>query len=130
MSIESGLYAHLTSDPDVSALVGDRIYPLLVPQDATLPAIAYQRISTGRDETHTGPSGLSQARIQLTCIADSYDAAKAVADAVRSSLDGFSGTMGGINVGACFVTNDRDDWAASLDMPVVRLDVIIWHHEV
>lgn len=130
MSIESGLYTHLTNDPDVSALVGDRIYPLLVPQDASLPAIAYQRISTGREEAHTGPSGLCSARIQLTCIADSYESAKSVADAVRKSLDGFSGTMGTFEVGACFVVNDRDDWASSFDVPVVRLDVIIWHKEV
>ena len=61
MAIEAGLYAHLVGSAGVTALVATRVYPLLVPQDATLPAIAYQRISGPRDHTHDGPSGVTPA---------------------------------------------------------------------
>jgi hypothetical protein len=52
--IEAALRAVLIAHPDVAALAGGRIYPLILPQNPTLPAIAYQRISNLADSTH-GP---------------------------------------------------------------------------
>ena len=89
MTIEAGIYAHLIADSGVADLVATRIYPLLVPQDATLPAMAYQRISGPRDHSHSGPSGLVTARMQLTYVALSYDGAKSLGEVVRAAMDGF-----------------------------------------
>lgn len=129
MTIEAGIYAHLITNSGVAALVATRIYPLLVPQDATLPALAYQRISGPRDHSHSGPSGLVFARMQLTYVAASYDGAKSLGEAVRAALDGFSGTMGQVTVDACLMDNERDDWAVAFEKPVVRHDYLIWYQE-
>jgi len=129
MTLEEGLYDHLTNDAGVSALVGTRIYPLVVPQDVALPAIAYQRISGPRDHAHDGPSGLGRARMQFTFVGTSYSQAKSVAEAVRASLDGFKGTMGTVTVGAVLLDNEHDSWATAFDKPVVRHDYMIWYQE-
>lgn len=129
MTIEAGIYAHLIADSGVFGLVGTRIYPQVIPQDAEMPAMAYQRISGPRDHAHTGPTGLVSARVQLTCMAASYDGAKALGEAVRAAMDGYSGTMGTVTVDACLLDNEIDSFAAVFEKPVVRYDYSIWYQE-
>lgn len=131
MVIEEALQAHLTDDADVAALVGTRVYPLRAEQGAARPYLVYQRISTPRVRSHSGPSGLAYPRFQITAVADSYSAARSLANAVREALDGYSGDMGdapGIRANA-FVDNDADGWEEASEAYTVRVDVIIWHAE-
>jgi hypothetical protein len=129
VTIEAGLNTHLLADSNVTDLVGARIYPLKVPQDADLPAIAYQKISGPRDETQSGPSGLVESRMQLTYQGTTYSEAKLVAEAVRGSIDGFSGTMGSVAVNACHLANEIDGWSVMFEKPTVRHDYLIWYQE-
>jgi hypothetical protein len=91
MAIEQVLYKLLTDDSTVSGLVGTRIYPQFVPQGASMPAITYQQISGIRDFTHSGPVDLASLRFQVNCWSLNYTQARALADAVRTALNGVSG---------------------------------------
>ena len=68
--IEEAVYSRLTATGAVTALVGSgsaaRIYPNKIPQEATLPAVAYQRVSTRRVKAHAAPTGLARVRVQVT----------------------------------------------------------------
>ncbi len=46
MSVESELYAALAGLPALTALVGKRIYPDVIPEDADLPAVVTARQGT------------------------------------------------------------------------------------
>ncbi len=129
MMPEEALYAHLAADANVSALVGSRIYPLLLPQRCTLPAIAYQRISRMGVHAHTGPSGLARCRIQYTCVGRTYAEVKSVATAVRQALDGLRGDINGLQVSAVFVDSEQDEFAFATKAVAVRMDVIVWYQE-
>lgn len=132
MVIEEAIFDHLTGDAGVAALVGTRIYPTVIPQDAALPACAYQRISGPRDLAHDGPTGQALARIQFTCTATSYGAVKGLANAIREALDGFSGTMGspsGAVVHVAMVDNEIDGYNQQTGLQTVRLDVIFRYIE-
>ena len=126
MTIETGLNAHLLADGGVAAIVGDRVYPINVPQDVDLPAVAYMRISGAPDYTHDGESGLESARFQFTCEALTYSAAKGLALAVRAAISGYTGAMDDVTIGALLIENDRDGWSEGFRAPVVRLDAMIW----
>ncbi len=133
MVIEEALVAHLLANAGVIAYVGNRIYPLVIPEGVELPAIAYQRISTPRESTHSGPSGLASPRFQFSCVSGKYSEANGLVNAVRRALDGYKGTMGGvngINVGAVFVENTIDESSGSPDLCELKLDAVIWHDEV
>lgn len=129
MTLEEGLYSHLVNDSGVAALVSTRVYPLLVPQDTTLPAIAYQRISGPRDHTHSGASGLALARMQVSCLGNSYGQAKQVSEAVRAALDGLRGSLGAVSADAVFLDNERDEWSTAFEEAVVQQDYLIWYQE-
>lgn len=129
MAIEEGLWARLTGSPDVWLLAERRVYPAVIPQDAPYPAVAYQRISTVRDLAHDGPAGMALARFQVTCVAETYAQARALANAVRETLDGFRGEMSGTTVHECAIENDVDDYNEVAGTWEVRADYMILHNE-
>ena len=107
MSLETGLYTALTGDAGVSALVGTRIYPEIMPQGVTYPAISYQRISTTRTNMLSGVDDFTQVRVQVDCWDDSYSGVKALSAAVKSAIDGVT-ALGTEAVHHCFMDSERD----------------------
>jgi hypothetical protein len=133
-TIEEAIYAHLITDAGVSALASTRIYPQTIPQDIDLPAIAYQRISGPRISAHDGPTGLARARMQLTCQASTYTAAKGLAMAARRALDGYAGivtTTGNdtVEIEAAFLANEWDGYEVVTGQSTVRVDFMILYAE-
>jgi hypothetical protein len=88
MTIETDLYTTLSNNAGVTALVGTRIYPILAPESATRPYIAYQVITGTRISTITGVDDATRKRIQMSCHADTYSEAKSVSAAVYAALEG------------------------------------------
>ena len=88
MSLESKLYTLLSGDASVSALVVARIYPVVLPQSVTLPAITYSRISGGQVNSLSGYSGLEQPRIQVDAWATTHVVVKELRDAVHAAMNG------------------------------------------
>ncbi len=138
MSVEAALYAELTGNAGVAALVADRVYPDVAPSSADLPRLTYQRISTGRHPHLAGASGLVSPRFQVICWASSRASAGVVADAVREALDGFSGTLGSggntVNARGVFLDGQGADYAPPTEGGEIgvyseRLEFIIWHRE-
>ncbi len=77
----------------VSALVGERIFPLLAKADTPRPYIVYRRIRAERAPgggayTLRGASGGVQVTIEATITADTYASGWAVAQACRKALSG------------------------------------------
>jgi hypothetical protein len=133
-TIEEAIYSHLIADAGVSALVSTRVYPLTIPQDIALPAIAYQRISGPRISAHDGPTGLARARIQVTCQASTYTAAKGLAMEVRQALDAFRGSVTTegdelVEVEASFLANEWDGYETVTGQSTIRVDFMLLYKE-
>ena len=111
--------------------MGDRIYPLILPQNVAYPAMQYQRIDTPRPHTKAGPTGDANPRVQIGISATSYPQAKAVAEAVRMAMKGFPGIRGGHRAASVICEDDRDDYEPEPSPPVFRviLDFTIWFEE-
>lgn len=91
--MEAGIQQHLAADVDVAAIVAKRIYPLLLPDTRHLPAVTYQRVSTTRDYTTTGPVSLTHVRLQIDSWGSTYAEAKTTAEAILRSLEAFTGLL-------------------------------------
>jgi hypothetical protein len=131
MSLETDLWTLLMSAPAVAALAETRLYPLMIPQDQDLPALAYQLISAPGIYSHeTGDIGLIRARMQITGQAATYDTLYSLLAAVRAAVTGYKGTVGDTDFHAIFVDNQRTEWAETFLRPTGRLDLVLWYREV
>lgn len=84
MSFESSLKSHLGSHAALSALVSDRIYPLVIPERSALPAVVYQRVITTPENDIDGLDGNTlRIRVQITVWALSPDLARQIAEVIR-----------------------------------------------
>lgn len=123
--VEVALRTLLLETPEVAALVGDRIAPLMLPEEASLPALTYVVVFDNPDEHQEGASGISTTNIQFSAWAigteqeSGYSATRRLAKAVRRALLGRRFTAEGIEIQA--VTGG----AITTERPEVETDV--WH---
>lgn len=105
MSLETALYSRLSAYAGLNALVGARIYPMMLPQAPTFPAVTYFRVSTVPTQVFSAPaSDQLRVRMQVSAWAMSYDGAHAVADQIVAALDGWYGLLGGAGGTVCAIT--------------------------
>ncbi len=86
MNVEDAMRDLLVADVTVSGLVATRVYPMQMPQGATLPAITYQRVATTPHDDLELTQNHEWVRVQVDCWAANYAGAKALAVAVRAAL--------------------------------------------
>lgn len=119
--LDEKLYTLLSGDASVSAVVVARIYPLVLPQDVTLPAITYSRISGGQVNSLGGYSGLEAPRIQVDVWGESYAAARALAALVHTAMDGATTFR-------ALLESDTDFFEDDTKIYRVSSDFIVWNN--
>ena len=127
--VEEALKTRLEGHAGLAALVGTRIYPVRRPQNATLPAVTYQKVGGLSEQTHGGASGLAASRFQFDVWAATYSSASAVAEQIRVALIGFRGTVDGVEIGGVLHRGDRDLPDPLTGMFHRSIDFAIWHSE-
>lgn len=97
MFIEEGLQAFLSTNEAVQALLGTRIYPVWLPQKASLPAATYSRIETEIHNTLDGNAqGINSGLFEIVVWDKDYMSAKRAARAIREELLILDAPMGGV----------------------------------
>lgn len=113
--IEDALWAHLTSR---ESLVGVNIYSLHLPQNPKqniLPAISYNRITSGDEYDLSGPMSYVHPRFNLHVWANTYNETKRIADNLKAELNSYVGYFEGTEILHVAIRNIGD-------MPVERSD--------
>jgi hypothetical protein len=105
-------------------------FPIEIPVDEDIPAWSYKVVDDEQLLSHSGGTGFYKARLQLEFHADEaggksdYENAQIIAAAARTALDGYKGSMSGLQVAYCKTTY-TDDWADIQKLPLARFDVLI-----
>lgn len=102
------IYNKLVNTVGVTALVGTKIRPMRAADTDTYPYIIYESISKPSLQTKEGNTGWNKMRFQISMLATSLSAVQSIADAVRTSLDGVSGTIAGFTVQRITFEDERD----------------------
>lgn len=84
--IESDLYSHLSSDVNLAALVGDRIYPLKAPENSQTPFLVYQNINYKDETSMQGEAYANKSLFQIDVYSTSYSSSKVILGAVRNAM--------------------------------------------
>ncbi len=121
MQIESILRSVLVADPAVAALAGTRAYQTALPREPTFPAVTYQMVSRVQDSL----TGIVQARVQYTCMAESWREAADLADAVRCGLHGYRGVRDGARIEEIQYAGQHDDHDETTGIYWIPVDMIV-----
>ncbi|CAK0778999.1 conserved hypothetical protein [Gammaproteobacteria bacterium] len=128
--IEEAIYSLLTGDAGIAAVVSTRVYPVTLPQNAVLPAIAFTRISTSRALTHDGSTQIAESSFQISCFHTNVKSAKTLAGLVRAKLHGYKGTVGSDVIQVTEVVDEGPDiWEPDLEEYQIPLEVVFSHKE-
>ena len=127
--IDEALYSLITTDPGCNEQLGTRAYPLVIPQNAALPAVCYQTITTQRKTHMRGPSHTPAQRTQITIKASNYDNAVVVANLIRVLLEGYAGTVQGVKIAGIMLENEYDGFNLDTRSVTVRQDYRIQYKE-
>ncbi len=120
--LESKITTVLKGSTAVSALVGGRVFPLVLDQGCQFPAVSFLRVSGGKQFGLSGYSGLEGSRIQVDCWATTYKQAKALAAAVSTA-------MRAATTFRVSAVNDRDLFEDAQNLYRVSIDFTCWHRE-
>lgn len=127
--IEQGLVTYLLANAGLTALIGNRLHDLVLPQSATVPAVVWQLISNPPEQTHSGPSQLAHPRYQFACWAKTTLEAAQTARALRLALNGYTGMMGSEETYATFLLDSHDFFDPETGLRRRIADYRIWHKE-
>jgi len=93
----SGIMTRLLADAPLDALVGNKIYPVVAEQDVRRPYVTVRRTGVAPTIVKNQVSDKDEVVFNVTAYDDTYKKCIDILAAVRTSLDGFTGTSNGIN---------------------------------
>lgn len=107
MTVEADIFSRLSGYTTLAALISTRVYPSLIPQNATYPAVSYRRVSSERPPVMGDDTGIVRARFQFDAWAQSYSGMIAVKELVREAMQRYSGTAT-VTILETFILMDMD----------------------
>lgn len=113
--VEPAFRILLAGDTDVAAVIGERCYFNVRPQDERRPCLTITRVSTFIARRFSGGSGATKGRIQVDVFAATYQQVKELTAKVRQRLDGYTGTVADTRFFYIEVEDERDLPAAPLE---------------
>ena len=127
MIIESALRAIIIADNGVKA-VTTRCYYNYIPQSPTYPLIVIQRVTGSRIHHLGGPSGAVRPRFQIEAWAETYSAAKGLANLIRAALDGKEYTEDGVKF-SCLSQAEIDGYEEAVNAHRIIQDYSVRYTE-
>lgn len=112
MTMESDLITFLKNDADVAAIVVARVFPLIVPQSQSVPAIRINLITHESEVDLGGVTGEARATVQIDNYANTFDTTVDLAEKVRVALvadNNGARTMGSTVVSQTKLTGKTDE---------------------
>lgn len=77
----------ILSESQLFEAVEGKIYPVIIPQGISFPAVTYQVVSNNPNETKSLGSTVDQARIEIKVFADKLDEVNNLANKLREDID-------------------------------------------
>lgn len=114
-SLSAGLLVNdiLSNDEGVSAVSND-VFPVVSEPDAVLPYICY-RTSAMQNDAVKGRPGADAVTVEVLCYAGTYARTVAMAEAVRTALDGvqatYTNTIGTLVARSIQLIDSEEGWS-------------------
>jgi len=122
--IQEDIYSLLSDDAGVIA-VTTNIYPVSGPQNTTFPVIVYTRISSFRGQNFDEVENFVRSTFMVDSYAETYTAALALAELVKTALNNYSGG----NIHIIKLDSATDILEGETNLFRVSQNYEVWHTE-
>ena len=102
------LYEYLSADADIKKRINGRIYPIVLPQNAPLPAIVYSPVLANYDSALQGDTGFVRQTVQFVSHDTTYKKSRELSRLIKRALQDYEGDMNGLLIQAVFVKSDYE----------------------
>lgn len=92
------IYSRLSTDGEILAYVGSKIYPDIVPQNVQYPFVVYTIVNSLPVDFKDGQSNLEEITLQVDVYTQNYDDTQQLSNLVRNRLDRFVGIVEDVEV--------------------------------
>lgn len=127
--VRQAVYYQLANTAGVTALTATRIYPKVMPQQPTMPALVYSVVDNDRAQVHRGQTTGSRARVQVTCWGNTEASVSAVKEQVRLAMISAHGTIAGVTIEGVVVEGEVEGFESDTVRHWIALDFFVWHRE-
>ena len=102
------VYEYISGNTEIQAVVHGRIFPIVLPQDASLPAMVYAPVVANYDSALQGDTGYVRQTIQFVCHEKTFKKARKLSRLVKKALQDYTGDMNGVEIQAVFIKSDYE----------------------
>lgn len=92
----TAIYNLLKDDSAVGAIIGDKIYPGIIPENTAYPAVRYTELVQTYDQSKDGPIETGNHIFEVHIFSYEYAQVHRIATAIKSALNWYSGTVNGV----------------------------------
>lgn len=93
MNLPGAVRKLIADDATAFALVGNRVYPIFLPDNATYPAVVVRMSANNPANTKSNPSKTDNVMMDIDIVSGDYQQCCEVFEAVRSAIDGYRGDV-------------------------------------
>jgi hypothetical protein len=129
MLIEQALLTELLTVTALTALIDDKLYYVKAPQDVEEPYVVFFKVSSPREHSLTGASGLATARFQFSIFSTTYQEAKQIAGYIQTALQGQNKTIGGAGGVYANILYDNEQDLTEDEVYHIAQEFLILHNE-
>lgn len=115
------IYDVLTSDNDVRGVVGERIFPLAIPEGAPRPFIVFSGVNVVGEYSKDGWTG-DVTEVSVMCVADRYESAADLAENVRITLEQSQKRYDGYAIGGAELKKSTDTYENGVYVIVLNFE--------
>jgi len=104
MDIETAIYSLCVQDTTISGLIGNNLFPYVVPQDELLPVVIYEIDEIENEHVSGGNSNTESIKFYINVFCSGYSDNQEIRDAFVSCLSRYNGTIEDVTIQKCFFT--------------------------
>jgi len=108
MNAGTAINTLLKADVGVDSLVGDRIYPAIIPAKVVYPAVVYSELSQVYEYSKDGREDSGNHSFDVDTYAKTYKSAHEIATAVFEALDWYTGTINTVAINRIWKAEQSD----------------------
>mgnify|MGYP000364899227 FL=1 len=120
------IYSRLSTDGEILAYVGSKIYPDIVPQNVQYPFVVYTIVNSLPVDFKDGQSNLEEITLQVDVYTQNYDDTQILSNLIRNRLDRFVGTVEGVEVQSIkYMSSTSQVFNAELSVYWMSIDFMV-----